>query len=78
MSNASVPELLAKRHPGYALKRTQHALRTSMDGRCGRLASLHLNMPYSAPSNSIRVYRARRWRVRRSSLHRPCKGLSQI
>jgi DNA-binding MarR family transcriptional regulator len=31
MSSADVPDLMTKRHPGYALKRAQHALRTSMD-----------------------------------------------
>ncbi len=52
MSNASVPELLAKRHPGYALKRTQHALRTSMDRA---LRPLGLTSPQYAVLSAIEL-----------------------
>jgi DNA-binding MarR family transcriptional regulator len=31
MSSAGMTDIMARRHPGYALKRAQHALRTTMD-----------------------------------------------
>jgi len=52
MSSATVPELMAKRHPGYALKRAQHALRTRMDGE---LRPLGLTSPQYAVLSAIEL-----------------------
>jgi DNA-binding MarR family transcriptional regulator len=52
MSSTNVPDLLAKRHPGYALKRAQHALRTSMDRA---LRPLGLTSPQYAVLTAIEL-----------------------
>jgi DNA-binding MarR family transcriptional regulator len=52
MSSGSVPDLMAKRHPGYALKRAQHALRTSMDRA---LRPLGLTSPQYAVLSAIEL-----------------------
>ena len=51
-SGADVPNLMAKRHPGYALKRAQHALRTSMDRV---LRPLDLTSPQYAVLSAIEL-----------------------
>jgi DNA-binding MarR family transcriptional regulator len=52
MSSATVLDLMAKRHPGYALKRAQHALRTSMDRA---LRPLGLTSPQYAVLSAIEL-----------------------
>jgi DNA-binding MarR family transcriptional regulator len=52
MSSANVPDLMSKRHPGYALKRAQHALRTSMDRA---LRPLGLTSPQYAVLSAIEL-----------------------
>jgi DNA-binding MarR family transcriptional regulator len=52
MSSTNVPDLMAKRHPGYALKRAQHALRTSMDRA---LRPLGLTSPQYAVLSAIEL-----------------------
>jgi DNA-binding MarR family transcriptional regulator len=52
MSSENVPNLMTKRHPGYALKRAQHALRTSMDRA---LRPLGLTSPQYAVLSAIEL-----------------------
>jgi DNA-binding MarR family transcriptional regulator len=52
MSSANLPDLMAKRHPGYALKRAQHALRISMDRA---LRPLGLTSPQYAVLSAIEL-----------------------
>jgi len=52
MSSGDVPDLMAERHPGYALKRAQHALRTSMDRA---LRPLGLTSPQYAVLSAIQL-----------------------
>jgi DNA-binding MarR family transcriptional regulator len=52
LSSENVPDLMAKRHPGYALKRAQHALRTSMDRA---LRPLGLTSPQYAALSAIEL-----------------------
>jgi DNA-binding MarR family transcriptional regulator len=52
MSSADVPHLMTKHHPGYALKRAQHALRTAMDSA---LRPLGLTAPQYAVLTAIEL-----------------------
>jgi DNA-binding MarR family transcriptional regulator len=52
MSSENVADLMTKRHPGYALKRAQHALRTSMDRA---LRPLGLTSPQYAVLSAIEL-----------------------
>ncbi len=52
MSSADVSDLITGRHPGYALKRAQHALRTSMDRA---LRPLGLTSPQYAVLSAIEL-----------------------
>jgi DNA-binding MarR family transcriptional regulator len=52
MSSAVMADRMARRHPGYALKRAQHALRTSMDTA---LRPLGLTSPQYAVLSAIEL-----------------------
>jgi DNA-binding MarR family transcriptional regulator len=52
MSSADVSDLMTGRHPGYALKRAQHALRTTMDRA---LRPLGLTSPQYAVLSAIEL-----------------------